>query len=228
MKRKHALILLPVLILALALTGCGKDPEILDSQPETRATLARPLPTAPETTEPEPTVLELPTIPEHTHSFSVAQKTERNCLEDGFTLYTCSCGVGYIEDIVDALDHDIILVAGPSGDPHMKYHYYECTRCDYEFRALGPNNRGPHVCRYVVKYFQPTCAREGYVLYSCLSCGAGYMGYTVPPLEHYIVDEVVPPTETQMGYTSHTCLICGVSRWDNYTDRIRPTATGEE
>jgi hypothetical protein len=43
------------------------------------------------------------TTHEHSYTTSVTAPT---CTEQGYTTYTCSCGDSYVDDYVDALDHD--------------------------------------------------------------------------------------------------------------------------
>ena len=45
---------------------------------------------------------------EHQHSYT-AEITEPDCVNDGYTTYTCDgCGDSYVSDNVSALGHDIL------------------------------------------------------------------------------------------------------------------------
>ncbi len=58
----------------------------------------------------------IPTLPQHTHSYTFSGSTE-NCTKDGVATYVCGCGESYTED-TKALGHDIVKG--------------KCTRCDYK------------------------------------------------------------------------------------------------
>jgi len=59
----------------------------------------------------------------HTHSYTETV-VEPTCTEQGYTLYECSCGHSYEDDIVDALGHDWVVVEETET---MRVRY--CDRC---------------------------------------------------------------------------------------------------
>ncbi|MBR2376000.1 MAG: leucine-rich repeat protein [Clostridia bacterium] len=56
----------------------------------------------------------------HEHSYTTSV-TAPTCTEQGYTTYTCSCGDSYVDDYVDALDHDF-----------KDYIYNNDTKCEVD------------------------------------------------------------------------------------------------
>jgi len=71
---------------------------------------------------------EIPTLPQHTHSYTCSESTE-TCVSDGVATYICGCGKSYTEE-KEALGHEVV-----DG---------KCTRCDYTepLPDAGDNNSG--------------------------------------------------------------------------------------
>ena len=59
--------------------------------------------------------------------------TEPTCLAQGYTTYTCKCGLSYVDDYVDALGHDIVVEIAQTNPTCTKEGFSEkqgCSRCD--------------------------------------------------------------------------------------------------
>ena len=85
----------------------------------------------------------------HTHSYTTTV-TPPNCVNDGYTTYTCSCGDSYISDEVGALGHDYIsLVTAPTCTT-QGFTTYICTVCGGghadNFVAMIPHNYNGGSC----------------------------------------------------------------------------------
>ena len=65
------------------------------------------------------------TYTDHTHSYTTTVVAP-TCTEDGYTLYECSCGYSYEDNIVNALRHDYVIV-GQTEDTITR----RCTRCGH-------------------------------------------------------------------------------------------------
>ena len=68
----------------------------------------------------------------HTHNYA-SRIVSPTCTEEGYTIYECSCGESYREDVVEALGHDMLhQQAQEATCSHVgtSEHDY-CSRCDY-------------------------------------------------------------------------------------------------
>ncbi len=161
---------------------------------------------------------------EHTHEYTETV-VEATCTEDGYTIFTCSCGDSYLDDIVDALGHNYVESETETGT------VFTCSRC-------GDSYTG-HTHSYTETVTAPTCTEAGYTTYTC-SCGDSYTGNNIAALGHNYVqsgetytctrcgdsysghqhtytETVTEPTCEQDGYITYTCA-CGYS----YTDNVVP------
>ncbi len=102
----------------------------------------------------------------HQHSY-----TERivpaTCIEQGYTILTCSCGYNYKDNYTKALGHN--------------YENGLCTRCG----AKDPN---AHTHKYTETVTKPTCTAQGYTTYTCSACGDSYEGSYTAALGHSYKD----------------------------------------
>lgn len=137
----------------------------------------------------------------------VAVVTEPTCTTDGYTTYTCSiCGKSYIDSIIPALGHDIIIdteskkpTCTEDGTTEEKH----CTRCDYKsggevIPALGHTEE-------IISGISATCITAGLTEgKKCSVCGEVLVDLKVlPALGHDIVIDVEAkdPTCTESGTT---------------------------
>ena len=77
-------------------------------------------------------VLDTEVIPTLSHECEYTKKvTDPTCTERGYTTYTCECGASYVDNYVDALDHDIVIdeaVAPTCKDTGLTEGSH-CSRC---------------------------------------------------------------------------------------------------
>lgn len=92
-----------------------------------------------------------------------------------------------------------------------------------------------HTHEYNDEVVNPTCAENGYTVYSC-ECGDTYNADTKEKLGHAYESAVVSATCTKDGYTTYTCERCNHSYTDNKTgafghsytkEVVEPTYTSE-
>ena len=86
----------------------------------------------------------------HAHEYTTTV-TEPDCINQGYTTYTCACGHSYNENI-DALGHS--------------YDNGVCIRC-------GHFNFELHAHEYTTTVTEPDCINQGYTTYTC-ACGHSY------------------------------------------------------
>ena len=139
-------------------------------------------------------VIMLVSCKKHQHSYKTSV-IEPTCLEQGYTLYTCSCGDTYKDDYTDKTEHN--------------YQNGTCVDC---------GKVEPHTHQYTSSIIAPTCTEEGYTLYIC-SCGDTYKDHYTDKINHHYTPSIVEPTCTEEGYTVYTCS-CGDTYKDHYTDKV--------
>ena len=146
----------------------------------------------------------------HEHSYE-SVVTAPDCVNGGYTTYTCDCGHSYTSDETAALGHDKVTqeavdaTCTATGLTAGEY----CTKCDYkveqeEVAALGHS--------YNTEVAAPDCLNGGYTTYTCATCGDTYTGDETAALGHNYSAEVTAPDCVNGGYTTYTCA-CG----DTYT-----------
>ena len=168
---------------------------------------------------------------EHTCEFVAGKVVDPTCTEDGYTVYTCSCGKTENRDTVAATGHvnttEEVTPATCTADGVKKVvcacgevvstetlpatgHNFVDGTC-----ANGCGTTEEHVCEFVAseKVVAPTCTEDGYTVYTC-TCGKTENRDTVAATGHAYSEEVTAPTCTEAGFTTHTCANCN----DTYTD----------
>ena len=146
------------------------------------------------------------------HHYS-AVVTEPTCEAQGYTTYTCACGIFYVDDYVDALGHiwDSGVITKIPTEEESGTCVYTCTVCGATRTEVLPPQIHEH--SYTQEVTLPTCTEQGYTTYTC-ACGHSYRDEMVPPLGHSYVPTVTAPTCEEKGYTTYTCSRCG----DSYVD----------
>ena len=118
----------------------------------------------------------------------VAVVTEPTCTTDGYTTYTCSiCGKSYIDSIIPALGHDLIIdteaqkpTCTEGGTTEGKH----CMRCDYKVEAetIPALN---HDIVIDVEAKDPTCTESGTTEGKhCTRCDYKVEAEVIEPLGH--------------------------------------------
>ena len=154
-----------------------------------------------------------PDTEEHTCEFVAGETKAPTCTEDGYTVYTCSCGKTENRDVVTASGHtwtDATCVAPKT-----------CSVClTTEGEALGHNfvdgtcangcgTTEEHVCEFVAsdKVVDPTCTDAGYTVYTC-TCGLTENRDHVDALGHDEITTTTPATCAAAGSTVVECDRC--------------------
>lgn len=104
------------------------------------------------------------------HSFS-GTTVEPTCLEQGYSLHTCSrCSFVYADNAVPALGHKAGTAATCTAPQ-------TCTRCSSVMaKALGH--------QYEDRTVAPTCVDQGYTVHTCSRCSLSHTDTFLPPAGH--------------------------------------------
>lgn len=155
------------------------------------------------------------------HSWNNGKVTSKaTCSNYGTKTYTCIvCGEEKDEDI-EPLPHKYIKTVVNPTCTEQGYTEYKCSVCGYSYVDNYKNELGHDYSVEVIET-QPSCRFEGTKRYKCSRCGATSADeYTLPPLGHKYVENVVEPTCTEQGYTEYKCSVCGYSETGNYVDAL--------
>ena len=139
--------------------------------------------------------------------------TAPTCTEKGYTTYTCSCGLSYKDNYVDADGHKTELKnvktatckdEGYSGDE-------VCTVCEETIKTGTVLEKADHVLGDPVGAKKATCTEMGYTGDgTCTVCNEVVKGKDIPMLAHTeVVDAAVAATCTSTGKTEGKhCSVC--------------------
>lgn len=163
---------------------------------------------------------ELPTV-DHVHIYE-AVATAPTCTEQGYTTYTCRCGDSYVDDILAATGHDVVMDAAVSAGCTSTglTEGGHCATCDTVLTAQETVPAFGHQWNEGEETVAPTEYSDGIMTYTCGRCGET-KEETIPALEHIHSYEAVvtAPTCTEQGYTTYTCS-CGDSYVDDLVDAL--------
>lgn len=145
----------------------------------------------------------------HTHSYT-PEEISATCTEQGYTVYTCSCGDSYTDNIVPALGHDIISHNANTDKLCTEvgwYAYDTCSRCSYStYQEIAPTQH--EIISHLGQ--EPTCTADGWNAYdTCKNCS--YTTYSSIPSEGHdkVYHEGKDATCTEAGwYAYETCNNC--------------------
>ena len=175
-----------------------------------------------------------------------AEVTAPDCVNGGYTTYTCACGDSYVGDYTDALGHTSEVIEGyaptctetgltdgskcsvcgeilvdqqiipATGHAYDDEYDAECNNCGFVRDALCKHD-------YIAEVTAPDCVNGGYTTYTC-ACGDSYVGDYTDALGHDYQAEVTAPDCVNGGYTTYTCANCGDSYVADYTDALGHTS----
>ena len=169
----------------------------------------------------------------HKHSYVAGETFAPTCTENGYTVYTCKCGVTYHGSIVPRLNHqtsDWVVTTEPtcttSGVKHST-----CLTCGIELENIYIAPLGHNYVTETVR--EVTCETPGILKHTCQRCNDSYTTYVYA--EHsYEITEQAQPTCYNDGYTVYTCTKCEKSYTEaipgghDYESVITKVATSEE
>lgn len=147
----------------------------------------------------------------HVHDY---EKTvvKPTCLDEGYTINTCECGVTFRDTFVDPLGHDFKKDVHAASCSARGYTMYECTRCKgayvEDYTDMLPHN-------YAVKSVAATCTENGYDEHVCIVCGDFYRDKEVKAFGHDYETSTIAATCTENGKSVKTCKTCGYSATTN-------------
>ena len=215
-----ALIIVAVVIVAVVGTG-GPAPN--STNPSTNPTTQG---TQPSQTNPTTN----PTDP-HVHEYA-EEVVEPTCTENGYSIFTCSCGDAYTGNSVAAKGHTYEEVVTAPTCTEDGYTTFTCS-CGDTYTG-NPVEATGHSYKETVT--APTCTEAGITTYTC-SCGDTYTDAHVAATGHKYTETVVAPTCEKGGYTVHTCT-CGETynsdvvpalghNWGEWATVLEPTEEAE-
>lgn len=128
------------------------------------------------------------------------------CMQDGHTIYNCSCKNLYVDNFVDANGHSYTSrVTASATCTEAGVRTYTCSTCNSQ-RTETISAKGHS---YQSTVTAPTCTTKGFTTYRCYGCGNAYKDNYVAAKGHSYNSVVTPPTCTAQGYTTNTCTNCG-------------------
>lgn len=177
----------------------------------------------------------------HKHDYKKEVKKAATCESDGLDKYVCECGDTY-EEAVKATGHNYQLVNTVAATNKTNgYKEYKCSDCGNTYKETikktetatdhkstvatkdttkkttlipSKNTSVKHTHVYsVIKTVNPTCAKEGYKEYKCLTCDSSYKKKLDKVKHKYSLVSTFPSTCTKEGHKQYICTVCG----DTYT-----------
>lgn len=145
----------------------------------------------------------------HVHEY---KKTviEATCTIDGITIYECSCGDTYTDDVVPALGHQYVATVTEPTCTEQDFTTYTCKCGDsYTDNFVEPTGHIPSEDWIVTK--EPTCLDVGWKVRKCTQCGLELDGSMIDETGHSYDDGVITKeaTCTESGEKAYTCANCG-------------------
>ena len=134
---------------------------------------------------------------------------EGNCIEGGFSIFMCECGMHYDGNYTEPLGHDYIDLTFNATCTEWGYTYISCSRCNF----------GPSIGNEIYRQFSQRPLGHDFEDGVCTQCGMG-----IDEHEHeydYENGEYVDATCTEHAYTVYTCIHCDYS-YKHYRDRQEP------
>lgn len=175
----------------------------------------------------------------HVHNYDIST-TMPTCTENGYTIYSCSCGDSYIGNGAAALGHSYITKeVAPTRDTRG-YTLHSCTSCGSSYKdnwtdPLPDETLLVHEHDYSSELVSATCLVRGYTLHTC-ACGDTFMdNYTEKEPHTMVTAEIVYQTYESDGYYRLECSYgCGESetmilpRLTEYLDTTALAAYGRQ
>ena len=171
---------------------------------------------------------------QHIHEYA-AEVHSPGCTDGGYTVYTCSCGDSFTDNVTAPTGHtETVINAVASGCTASGYS--GDTVCSVCGTVLAGGNETPpkgHDYSAWETISAATCTADGVRVSRCTRCGDEKQ-QTVKAQGHIYRATVTVPTCTEPGLKTFTCRSCGESysetaaqprghRWDKGTVSIEPT-----
>lgn len=178
-------------------------------------------------------------IPATGHHFDeFVERKDATCTEAGYEVYRCVCGKTENRNAIPAVGHvegDWVETVEATCTTNGTEELY-CSVCHAkisERTILAKNHSYTESGRK-----EATCDEDGYVQYTCATCGNTYTDTIAKTGHKWVLSEHKDPTCTQTGYDKYTCANkdCAETRTDELattehhytmTSRKAPTCTAE-
>lgn len=124
------------------------------------------------------------TKPAHTHTWSVAEEKDSDCLTKGYVKYACDCGQTKVGE-KELGEHTYSTVEKtPATCKEYRKETYICSVCGDRFTSeFSDEGYADHIYIPTEDAKNPTCTESGLVHYVCNVCGDAY-DEEVDALEH--------------------------------------------
>lgn len=143
----------------------------------------------------------------HTYTKEVIIAT---CSSEGYTKYSCSCGMEFFDDFTEKLEHSYgeweVVLDATSEKTGLKVQ--NCLECGFENSEIIPVKQEPHVHKYTETQVEPKCLEQGYTLFECI-CGNSYKDNYVDELGHDFGDWYEINTSCNIKDSMRECKVCG-------------------
>ena len=162
-------------------------------------------------------------VTEHVCKYELTKTVEATCGEDGYEVYTCSCGDSYEVELTATGEHDYTTVTTDATCGTDGSAVSTCGTCGHVETEVIPAT-GEH--NYTVETTEADCENDGSATYTCGNCGDTYTE-TIDATGHSYSAKVTAATCLTGGYTTYTCTACGDSYVGNETEALGHTYTAE-
>ncbi len=161
MKKRLIFLVFMFVPFLVLLTACREEPNTPSEEPSTPSSEPSSSPSTPSSSSTET----------HKHNYVKGNTVDATCLEDGYTVYTCSCGLSENRDITTKLGHDygayVVTVEPTWENTGLKEKV--CNRCNDKVSEVVPALKEGHVHSF--NDFEvataPTLTSEGLLTSNC-------------------------------------------------------------
>jgi|GEM_PF-5078970 len=147
---------------------------------------------------------------EHIHKWTVIEKVDATCFEDGYIKEVCDDCCEERTTVIESVGHKMVYVIKDSTCTEHGYLKYVCSVCGeedesrYEEYPLIAHNPGEE------EVTEGTCTEHGKITVRCNDCGEILSEKETPMVPHTPGKAVtVEPTCTEAGYRVVHCDVCG-------------------
>ena len=148
--------------------------------------------------------------PTESHSYRPTV-TPADCVNGGFTTYTCGCGHSYVADHTEPAGHswDEGTVTQQPTDTVPGKRTYTCIACNATYVEDIPPTSHEH--KYSSTVTPPTCTQDGYTTHTCSDCGYSVIDNVVAATGHKLGqwELTKAPACEIAGEESSSCTVCG-------------------
>lgn len=152
----------------------------------------------------------LPALPaQHIHDYSV-RLVEATCSEQGYSVYTCSCGHSYEDNFTNILQHSYFSAVVAPTCTTRGYTHYACSLCGHQYEDIYVDPTG-HDYGDWGEVRAPSCTQKGREERKCERCGKKDVRSSDKLGHDFQCVETKESTATVAGYKVYRCAECNVT-----------------